>query len=50
MSQLVARLAQPFALSARDGVHGEGEWPAFDVDTAVFCLVTAICTVVLLAL
>ncbi|GAB2182210.1 hypothetical protein DLREEDagrD3_24330 [Denitratisoma sp. agr-D3] len=50
MSQLVARLAQPFALSAHEAAPAEAEWPAFDVDTAVFCLVTVVCTVVLLAL
>ena len=50
MSQFVARLAQPFFMPDQTGTHPLDELPVFDVDTLVFCLVTAICSVVLLSL
>lgn len=50
MSQFVARLAQPFFMSDHACTRQADELPEFDVDTFVFCLVTAICSVVLLSL
>jgi len=47
MSQIVARLVQPFSIPAH---VRSNELPEFDVDAMVFCLVTAVCSVVLLAL
>jgi hypothetical protein len=50
MSQLVARLAQPFSIPNHAHTRQNDELPEFDVDTLVFCLVSAICSVVLLSL
>ena len=50
MTQFVARLAQPFFIPSHTCTHRSDELPEFDVDTLVFFLVTAICSVVLLSL